>query len=192
MNHYNNLRNIFISLLSMFVVAACNKTKVEAPQPEEQELITTVRLNISNTEGFNKSFSYHVENGFETPTPGLVVKDSLILDTNGIYSVDLQLLNEKQNPAQNVTSEVIAEKDEHLFLYESTPAEGAGSIIVRDGSIDNAGKPFNQTVKFVTSGAGNGTLTITLKHQPTDKAAKTTKDAGGETDMQAVFNVRIR
>ncbi|RYD55209.1 MAG: hypothetical protein EOP56_16820 [Sphingobacteriales bacterium] len=187
----NNLYIVFAFITLISVFASCNK-KVEVPEPEEQELITTVKLNVTNAKGFNQSFSYRVENGFETPTPGLVTKDSLILDTNTSYNVEIQVLNEKENPAENITSEVIAEKDEHLFLYESNPTSGAGSIAITDGSKDNAGKPFNHTVGFKTTASGTGTMTVTLKHQPTDKAAATPAAAGGETDMQAVFNVRIR
>lgn len=188
-----NISILFTAILSVSMFfTSCKKDEVENPDAEEQELITTVKLTVTNDNGFNQTFSYKVENGFETPTPGLVTKDSIILDANTSYNVEINLLNENETPAENITSEVIAENHHHLFLYESDPSSGAGSVSFSDGDKDEDGLPFNQKIKFTTGNAGTGALTATLKHEPTNKAAATPAAAGGETDMEAVFNVRIK
>lgn len=187
-----NIKAIIAAVAITISTAACNKDKVEKPAPDEQELITTVKLIVTNATGFNQTFTYKVENGFDASTPGIVTQDSLILDANNEYNVEVRLLNEKANPSEDVTNEVISEKDEHLFLFASAPVNGNGSINFADGSKDNAGKPFNQKVVFKTGPAGNGTLTLVLKHQPTNKESNDLTASGGDTDMQAMFHVRIR
>ena len=79
-----------------------------------------------------------------------------------------------------------------MFFLESDPASGAGSISVSNGNKDSNGDAFNQTIDFTTGDAGTGQLTVTLKHEPTDKAATNPTDAGGETDAQAIFPVIVQ
>lgn len=172
--------------------AACKKDKVETPAPVEQELITTLKLKVTNSDGFDKTFVYKIENGFGSTTQGSITKDDVVLAPNKTYNVEVQLLNEKASPVEDITSEVINENDEHLFLFQSTPVSGNGSIATSDGSKDKNGSPFNQTIKFTTGGAGSGSLDVTLKHQPTNKAATTPDGAGGETDVEATFNIKLQ
>ena len=81
---------------------------------------------------------------------------------------------------------------EHLFVFQSAPATGAGSISFSNGSKDADGAPFNQTIDFTTDAMGSGQLTVTLKHEPTNKSATDPASAGGETDAQAIFPVTIQ
>ncbi len=187
----NILKSASLILASAAIFTACNKPD-DAPKPVEQELITTMKLIVTGSDGFNKTFTYKVENGFGNTTAGSVVKDSIILAANKTYDVEVQLLNEKEEPAENITEEVVAESEEHLFLFQSTPASGAGSITTADGSKDAAGNPLNQKIKFVTGSTGAGALTVTLKHEPTNKNAATPDAAGGETDVEAAYDVTIQ
>lgn len=188
----NIIKYATIATLAAVSFTACKKDKVATPTPVEQELITTVKLVVSDGAGFNKTFVYKVENGFGSTSQGTVTKDSVLLAPNKTYNVEVQLLNEKTSPTTDETVEVKNENTEHLFLYQSSPATGAGSVAFSDGSKDDKGNAFNQTGKFKTDATGNGTLTVTLKHQPTNKAATTPDAAGGETDVEAVFNVKLQ
>lgn len=181
------------TIISSTIFTACNKDDdpVIDNTPEEQELITTVRLNVTNTSGFNKTFNYKVDNGFGSTTPATPVIDDVVLNANESYNVTIEVLNESENPAENITTEVLEESNEHLFVLESNPATGAGSITFANGNKDNNGEPLNQTIQFITTDAGSGVLTVTLKHQPTNKSAANSAAAGGETDAQAVFPVTI-
>lgn len=185
--------NIVIAA-SIIFLSACDKdkNKVENPQPVEQELITTIRLHITGENSFDKTFSYKVENGFGTTSQGNISVDTLVLPAGKNYSVDVKVLNEKTTPAEDITTEVIEEKNEHLFLFQSQPATGAGAITFSDGSKDENGLPFNQSVVFHSATAGSGKLVVTLKHQPTDKNAPLPENAGGETDAEATFPVRLQ
>lgn len=188
----NIIKYSAIAAIATLSLTACHKDKVATPTPVEQELITTVKLVITDGSGFNKTFVYKVENGFGSTTQGTITKDSVLLAPNKTYNVEVRLLNEKSTPATDETVEVKNENTEHLFFYQSSPAAGAGSVLFSDGSKDDNGNAFNQTGKLKTDASGNGTLTVTLKHQPTNKAAATPDAAGGETDVEAVFNLKLQ
>lgn len=188
-----------ITIVSAFVamilfVASCKKDDgiVSNPEPVEQELITRVTVNITGAGGFDRSFSYSVENGFGGTTPGSINIDTIKLDTNQQYNVVVEVWNDKASPAENITEEVKEENTEHLFLWESSPVSGAGSISFYNGSKDDNGDALNQAGSIATGSIGKGQLTVTLKHQPTNKAANTASAAGGETDAEAIFPVSLQ
>lgn len=185
---------MMIALVSTVLFTACkkeNNTIVEDPHVHEEELITTVRLIVTNSSGFNKTFNYKIDNGIGSANPGTPEIDKVMLSANTHYDVEVQVWNESEDPAEDITEEVKEESHHHLFLYQSDPATGAGSIDFHGGNMDDEGQPFNQTIGFHTGDAGHGNLTVTLKHEPTNKAATTPDAAGGETDAQVVFPVQI-
>lgn len=177
---------------AMLFTACKPDDNIVTPEPEQQEVITTLSLHVTNNSGFDKTFSYKVDNGFNGTGATTPVIDDIELSANTTYSVEAMLYNESENPKEDVTVEVKEENTEHLFLYQSTPATGAGSISFANGSLDNNGAPFNQMIDFTTGNTGNGSLVVTLKHQPNDKSASTPDAAGGETDAQATFPVIIQ
>ncbi len=188
------MRNSFIKVPVLIATIAASFSackKDDPPRPVEQELITTLRLMV-NDNGSIQSFDYRVENGFNNSSQGSIHIDTIVLAPHTSYTVDTRVLNEKENPMEDITLEVIDEKDDHLFLYRSNPASGAGSIVSTGGDVDGNGDPFNQTISFTTGAPGSGTLTVYLIHEPTDKAGLTPEQTGGETDVQAVFPVKIQ
>ncbi|MGC4058404.1 MAG: hypothetical protein QM743_09865 [Chitinophagaceae bacterium] len=181
---------IAIACISMLTFAACKKEK-SAPTPDEQELITTVKITLSDDAGFNQTFEYKVENGFSSGTSAIEI-DTVKLNANKTYSAVLTVLNEKASPVEDITAEIIEKSYEHLFVFASAPASGNGSVSVADGNKDSNGKPLNQTFQLTTSTAGKGTFRVTLMHQPTDKNGTTPETAGGETDLDATFPVSLQ
>lgn len=187
----NIVKQITGVLLTAVLFTACSKDKVDTPEPEEQELITTMRLVVTNSTGFNKTFNYKVDNGFTSSQIGNVEIDDIVLAANTDYNVEVQVLNESVAPPENITEEVKEESNDHLFFYESKPSQGAGSLVFSNGSKDADGQPFNQTIIFSTGDIGTGQLILALKHLPTNKSGQTQAEVGGETDAQAIYPVRI-
>lgn len=186
-----HLKTTSIVIAGIILFSACKKN--DPPTPDEQELITTLKLNVTGSGGFSKTFVYKIENGFGSTTQGTVQIDTVQLAANTSYHVAATLLNEKADAGeQDVTEEVLTEQDEHLFLYNSTPASGAGSVSTSGGSMDHNGLPFNQTIDFTTGAAGTGTLQVNLMHQPTNKMGTTPATSGGETDVEAIFPVILQ
>ena len=187
-------KQIINTALLLFALSAtftaCKKK--EQPKPEEQELITTLKLTISDGVAFSQAFVYKVENGFGGITGGSVQVDTLKLAPGKAYTVTAELFNEKATPAENITQEVSDERNAHLFLYQSDPVAGAGSIAFSGGSKDFAGLPFNQVITFTTGAAGSGSLQVNLMHEPSDKNGATPVASGGETDVEAIFPVMLQ
>ena len=180
----SNFKTVLLAAIFALIISGCKQN--DPPVPAEQELITTLKLNIGT-----QTFVFKVENGFGTSNPGTIQIDTIKLHADSNYLVIAELLNERKNPAEDITGEVISEKDDHLFLYVSNPATGAGSIATSNGSLDNNNAPFNQTVRFNTGQSGTGILTVYLLHQPTNKSGTTPATSGGATDVEAVFPVVI-
>lgn len=190
----NKIKSIAsIILFTSVAMTACKPDEnLPEPKPVEQELITTVRLTVTNNSGFNKVFNYKVDNGFGSATQGQVTIDDVELAPETAYNVKIEVLNEAENPAENITEEVLAESHHHLFVLESNPTTGAGALAFSNGNKDDEGMPLNQEFTMTSGAVGTGVFTVTLKHEPTDKNATTPDAAGGETDAQAVFPVKIQ
>lgn len=191
------MKKVILSISAIIASAifftACEKDDpVTNPVVTEEELITTLKLTVTDSNNISSSFVYKIENGFGSTTQGSIQIDTIKLEPNYVYSYSLAVLNESEDPAENITTEVISEKDEHLFFLASSPATGAGSIEQSDGNTDNGGHPFRQSGKLTTGAAGSGTLTITLLHEPTDKHGTSTAATGGETDAEAIFPVLLQ
>jgi hypothetical protein len=183
---------IAIALIATMFASCKKDDPVVDPVVTEEELITTMKLTVSDTSGGTWSFIYKVENGFGSSSQGTVQIDTIKLAPAKVYTYSIEVLNESENPVENITEEVLEEKDEHLFLIISNPASGAGSLASSEGSKDNQNLPFNQTGKFTAGAAGTGTLTISLLHEPTNKNGTTTAATGGSTDAEAVFPVMLQ
>lgn len=191
----NIISVLMVIVLTVVSITSCTKKNddiITNPTPQEQELITTIRLVVTNSSGFNKSFNYKITNGFGSTTPGTKFIEDIVLDASTTYNVSIMVLDESKTPAEDITKEVKEENKDHLFVLESSPNSGAGSISISNGSKDDDGAPLNQTIDFTTGMAGNGSLTVTLKHEPTNKNATTAGAAGGETDAQAIFPVKLQ
>lgn len=185
------IKATMIALAVMTQFSACKKDE-NAPIPDEQELITTLKIQLSNSsKGFMKTFVYKVENGFGSGSGGTIQIDTIKLEPGVSYDAIMSVQNEKAIPAEDITNEILEKDDEHLFVFDSTPSSGNGSVAVSDGSKDKNGAPLNQTFKLTTGGSGNGKFAIQLMHLPTNKSGTTPAAAGGETDLAVSFPVVI-
>lgn len=113
------------------------------------------------------------------------------LSANTTYSGRLILLNESEDPSEDITEEILEEAEEHQFFFESTLS--GLSVSYTDSDANN--QPLGLTSSLVTGDPGDGTLTITLRHEP-DKSANgvsegTIDNAGGETDIEVSFDIRV-
>lgn len=184
---------LFAALTVTIALTSCEKPPIEEPQHNhDEELITTMQMIITNDAGFNSTFSYKIEDGLGSGNQTAAIVDDITLGANANYKVEIKVLNEEETPAEDITEEVIEESHHHLFVLQSNPTTGAGSISYTNGSLDDEGEPLNQTFDITTGDAGSGEFTVTLKHEPTNKSATTPDEAGGSTDAVAIFPVVIQ
>lgn len=179
--------SIFSLLVILISLSACDKDPVIPPQPE---LITTLTYTLTPDNGGIPVRLYFQD--LDGDGAGLPTKTADVLSANTTYTASLSLLNELETPAEDISVEVLDEGADHQFFFSQTVA--GLSIEYADTDID--GKPIGLSTKLTTTGAGSGTLTIILKHEPakdaTDVANGDITNAGGETDIEVTFEIDVQ
>lgn len=180
---------IFASICATVLIsfASCKKDK-PAPVPDEQELITTLIIRLNDSAGFDQTFQYKITGGYNTASPTIQI-DTVKIPSGKRYHATLMVLNESKSPVEDITTEILEKNEEHLFVFQSSPAE---LLQVSNGNKDAKGLPLNQEFTLTSDKAGSGTFRITLMHQPTNKNGSTPQSAGGETDLEAGFPVLVQ
>lgn len=178
---------------ALLTLAACKKDKDDDPpteQPNEEEVITTLILTFTDqevgTEVFEVRFTDTDGNGGNPP---VIAADTL--PASRAYNMAVRVLNESANPAVEITNEIASEALDHQFFFQSN----GSTLSISYADADANGHPIGLSSTAVTGAAGNGTLTVTLRHQPDKGAAGVSSgdltNAGGETDIEVEFPVVV-
>ena len=209
----------FLALLAMGFLAACgddvgddhdhddhDHDDHDGHDHDPNEVMTTVKLTFTADDG--TSF---VASWADPENDGSPVIDPINL-TNGVtYTVTVEIMNELEDPAEDVTPEILDEKDEHQFFFYGTAVQGpshtdnAGAPISHTyADTDSQGLPVGLTNTFVASNTGTGTLEVLLRHMPpvNGSAIKVADLAGvmdasgstelpGSTDIDVDFTVTV-
>ncbi|MDG1476290.1 MAG: type 1 periplasmic binding fold superfamily protein [Vicingaceae bacterium] len=152
--------------------------------PNEEELITSAILNFVDTAGVQPSVQVAFRDpdgdGGNAPTE----HDTIRLVANTYYTATIQLLNESESPAEDITLEVQQEDDEHLFCYTPSNTNVAITRTDSDGTYEVGIATF-----WSTGASATGETTVTLKHQPDVKDGTC---APGDTDIEISFVTEIQ
>jgi len=177
------------TLLVLFLflgLVACDKDDPTIVDPVE--LITTLNYTLTSTTGEIVSFSFKDLDGDGGDAP---VVSTGTLKQGTSYAGNIVLLDETQDPAENISEEVAEEDDEHQFFFQST----VDGLTVDYSDTDDDGNPIGLSSSLTTGDAGSGSLTIILRHQP-NKSASGVSDgnitnAGGESDIEVSFDITV-
>ena len=194
-----------IALCLFVLIFACSK---DDPDPaHEGEVITKVTLQVSKV-GSSNPTTYD----FEVEGHGHGHDDSeeedhdeeededhegghieIELEANSTYNVSISFYNDSDpDNVENMTSEIIEEKDEHQFFYEITDALNGFSIVsATNDTDDSSGNPLFLKTTWTTTGETFGDVVGYLIHEPTTKTGNVRKDFGGTTDVQIEFEVHV-
>jgi len=159
----------------------------EVAVEEENELITTVKLNFTSG-GITQSFKYSDPDGDGGKAPTI---DAISLKPNTTYTLTIEVLDESKMPVGNITDEIKKESDEHLFVYTPTP-NSLLTYVYGDKDSNNFGIGITGSAK--TNAAGTGKLKVQLRHQPpiNGKASKDGTPTPGSDDINIDFNVTVQ
>lgn len=179
----------FLSIIALtgLVLTSCSDDD-DAPEIiNEEELITTMTVTLTpSTGGTAITMVTRDLDGDGPDVPVITVSGDLA--TGATYNGTIVLLNEAESPAENITEEVEEESDEHQFFF--TPGGGL-DVSIAYSNFDTAGNNLGTEFSLVAGAASSGTLSFTLRHEPT-KPNSGLSDAGGETDIEASFPVVIQ
>jgi hypothetical protein len=182
-------------LLLISAIFSCKKD----PEPvNESELITTMVYSLitsDSTEGAPTDIANFVFRDLDGDGPNapVIIKDTLL--ANKTYYAIVTLLNESVSPIENINEEILEEGADHQFFYEKS---GLNNIAFSYTPLekDVNGNPIGITTILESGVKGNGTIKITLRHEPNkyglNVASGEIINAGGETDIEVSFPVTIK
>lgn len=158
----------------------------DTPEPvNEEEVITTLTVTLIPNGGGSPVTLQTRDLDGDGPNPPVVTTGNLA--TGVTYNGSIVLLNETEEPAENITLEVEEEDDEHQFFYTIS---GGLDATTEYSNFDGDGNPLGTQFTLTAGAVSSGTLTFTLRHEPM-KPNTGLGDAGGETDISAPFNVSV-
>ena len=185
-----NLKYIFILnlLFSILILNSCKDT--DPVLENDEEIITTLTYTLTPTSGdiVVLSFSDLDGNGGNAP---IITGGTLQANMN--YTGVLDLKNDSASPAESITAEIEAEKEDHQFFFSTA---GGLDLTVTYNDQDAAGNPLGLATNVATGSASSGTLKVVLRHKPLKDASGVSSgditNASGETDIEVTFDLEIQ
>ena len=175
----------FYALLTLAMLG-CSDDDTTPEVINDEELITTVILTLTPDSGDQVVLTTIDLDGDGPDEPVTTVVGSFSENTQ--YQGAVQFLNETEDPAEDITQEVIEEADEHQVFY--TISEGLNIQTTYEDQ-DSQGNPLGVQITLSTGTASEGSLTVILRHEPV-KPNDGLDSAGGETDISTSFEVSIQ
>ena len=177
-------------LISLTLLLVQCKSASDVEPDDENELITTVQLEfIPEGSSAIKTFTYRDIDGDGGNTPTRF--DTISLSPNTTYQMKIKLLDESKNPAEDISEEVKAKSDEHLFVFTPAPS---GLLLYTYGDKDARNLPLGLVGTVKTGAAGTGTLRLQLRHQPpiSGKIVKDGTPNPGSDDVNLNFVLKVK
>lgn len=184
------LKNLSIAIITLLFITSCSDDDTPIVVVEE-EVITTMTVTLTPVGGGTAIIMQTRDLDGDGPNAP-VITDPVNLAAGKTYNGSIELLNELESPAEDITEEVEELDDEHQFFFSAT-----NSIATFDYSdVDGDGNPVGLSFTLTTGSAGNGTVTVTLIHEPVKDASGVSDgniaNAGGEEDISETFNVVVQ
>lgn len=162
--------------------------------PGEEELITTLKLTLTPSGGGSAlTVQFQDLDGEGGAAP---VVDRIVVAAGTDYDGAVQVLNESESPAENITEEVEEEAEAHQFFFETLGGFSSATVAYADKESDygtNSGADHPVGLAFTLSvpdNAQNGQFRVILSHF--DDAPKDGETRSDETDIDVTFQVEVR
>lgn len=169
---------------------SCSDDDTPPAPVNEEEVITTMTITLQSPSGEEIELKTFDADGDGPNDPVVTVSGNLAAAT--IYTGTIELLNETESPAEDITEEISEEDLEHQFFFNvGGGLDCVATYAAAPGGFDSLGNPLGLTFNLTTSSAGSGTFTVTLRHEPTKPNDGTLSGAGGETDIETTFSITV-
>lgn len=176
--------------LGALIFTSCSNDDDNPDPVHEEEVITTLIITLTPDGGGTEvTLQSRDLDGDGPDEPEITITGNIA--SNVTYNGSIELLNETEDPVENITNEIDELDEEHQFFYDLDSELG----IITYADVDDDGNPVGLLFTWETADAGEGTLTVTLRHEP-NKDAEGVSDgnianAGGETDIAQTFNISV-
>ncbi|MFY0628065.1 MAG: hypothetical protein JXR07_17335 [Reichenbachiella sp.] len=193
---------LVILSMTLFILSSCDDD--DPTIPNEEELITTVILELEDSQGNHFDFSFEDLDGAGGDSP-VITTPTLAANTS--YHAHIEFLNKLaevgeheeedegedehgHSHGENVNEEILEEAEDHQVFYILSSSVDA-IVEYEDDDLDMNGNPIGLEATFTTGDASTGTLTVVLRHEPKKPNDGTLADAGGETDIEVEFDFTV-
>lgn len=182
---------ILLGLLTLTFFTACDDDDPTDPGGGEEEVITTLNFTLTPQSGGSAVVMSFVDLDGDGGDAPVITGGTLTAGTT--YTGSLELLNESEDPAEDITEEIEEEDEEHQFFFS---VSGGLDVTAAYNDQDADGNPIGLSSTITANAASSGTFTVILRHEP-DKNADGVSDgnignAGGETDIEVDFPVTVQ
>jgi len=185
-----HLKKLSIAIITLLFITSCSDDDTPIIVVEE-EVITTMTVTLTPDGGGTAITLKTQDLDGDGPNPP-VVTVSGNLAASKTYNGSIELLNETESPAEDITEEVEELDDEHQFFFQATNSLATFNY----SDTDDNGNPVGLSFTLTAGSAGTGTVTITLIHEPIKDASGVSEgniaNAGGESDIEAVFPITVQ
>ena len=185
-----HLKKLSIAIITLLFITSCSDDDTPIIVVEE-EVITTMTVTLTPDGGGTAIILKTQDLDGDGPNaPVVTVSGNLAAGTT--YNGSIELLNETESPAEDITEEVEELDDEHQFFFQATNALATFNYSDTDGD----GNPVGLSFTLTAGNAGTGTVSITLIHEPIKDASGVSEgniaNAGGESDIEAIFPITVQ
>ncbi len=202
-----NVKIALSSLLlgSLLLTTSCSSDDDSNPeQGIHHDEATLVEITVTDSNGVAKIYNINAEGEHDNKTSQEKEDghDEIVLSPNSEYSVKVRLLNDEDpNDIEDVTTEVLEEKDEHFIVYSKE--ESLNLTIDRTDGAESTradGNKIGFSTDWSTGAAsGEGHVEFKLYHQPEGVNSAVTGNgndfgsvaAGSETDIDIDIEIAI-
>lgn len=177
------------AIFASALIFSCSSDDDSNPLPvNDEEVITTMTITLQPFDEQASSIILQTRDldGDGPLEPVVTVSGDLTENTQ--YYGSITILNETEDPAENMTAEIEEESLDHQFFY--TIGSGLNAITYYN-DVDPNLNPIGLDFVLEANTVSSGSITFTLRHEP-NKPNIGLEDAGGETDIEATFNVSIQ
>lgn len=181
-----NVKILATVILATLSLASCSDDDDLPEVVNEEEVITTMTVTlVPDNGGTTVTLKTQDLNGDGSVEPTISISGDLVAGVT--YNGSIELLNETESPAEDITEEVKEGDLDHQFFF----TVGSGlDITTAYSDFDSEDNPLGIEFTLTTGTASAGLLTFTLRHEPT-KPNTGLEDAGGETDIEAIFDIVV-
>lgn len=177
---------IFFLALTVVTFTSCSNNDNPV---NEDEVITTVTTTLTGG-GQVITLTSRDLDGDGPNAPVVTVSGTLNVGTT--YNGTVTFLNETTNPADNITTEVLAEGVDHQLFFQAPVSLGTFAY----SDLDSNGKPIGLQFTLATGNfSAMGNLLVTLRHLPNKSAAGVSSgditNAAGSTDASVTYPISI-
>ena len=109
-SNYKTLKLVTLSIFAMALLASCSNDDTPALVNEE-EVITTLKLTLT-PQGGGSDIVFQLTDSDGDGSNAPVITDGFSLSASTQYTGTVEFLNELQDPAEDITEEVIEESNE--------------------------------------------------------------------------------